>query len=382
MGREGSGVTESAGKVRLTFQFNSARCRETLDLKWSVSNRRAAENTLREIKEKIKQGEFDYAAYFPASLRVRRGDVPRTAGAGGRNVAEVIDAWLQTKSKLAANTMKLYTNAGEVWKTIFGPETPLSKMTAEHVETMIAQHDFASPKLMNDYLIVLRGAMKLAAKSDKKWSDPMTGVANAARQKPRPNPLSKTEMKKVLEYMETNFDPRVHAYFVFMFETGERPEEAIAHQWCDVDWSRRTIHVCRARTLSQEKKTKTYETRDVDLSAAALDALRLMRSHPHTKRGDADTVFHNPVTGRPWNSSRAQHEAYWLPALAACKVARRRSYNTRHTFATLRLMVGAVPAYIARQMGHESALMLFKTYAKWIDADKSERDRVESLLAA
>ena len=59
MGREGSGVTESAGKVRLTFQFNSARCRETLDLKWSVSNRRAAENTLREIKEKIKQGEFD-----------------------------------------------------------------------------------------------------------------------------------------------------------------------------------------------------------------------------------------------------------------------------------------------------------------------------------
>ncbi|MBC7648570.1 MAG: tyrosine-type recombinase/integrase [Vitreoscilla sp.] len=382
MGREGSGVTESAGKVRLTFQYNSARCRETLDLKWSVSNRRAAEVTLNEIKEKIRKAEFNYAEYFPLSLKVRRGDVPSSAGAKGRTVGEVLDAWLITKSKLAPNTKKLYRNAAEVWKTIFGHETPLSKMTAEHVETTIAQHPFASPKLMNDYLIVMRGAMKLASKGDKKWSDPTVGVENAARQKPRPEPLSKSEMKKVLDYMKVNFDPRVHAYFVFMFETGERPEEAIAHQWQDVDWTRRTINVCRARTLSQEKQTKTYETRDVDLSASALDALRVMKAHPMTARGDADTVFHNPVTLRPWNSSRAQHEAYWLPALAACKVASRRSYNTRHTFATLRLMVGAVPAYIARQMGHESAMMLFKTYSKWIDADKSERNRVEALLAA
>ena len=381
MGREGTGVTESGGKVRLTFQYNAARCRETLDLKWSASNIRAGENTLREIKEKIRTGEFDYAAVFPDSLRVRRGDVPRSNGAGGRTLAEVIDAWLVTKSKLAANTVKLYTNAGQVWKNIFGAEITLSKMTAEHVETTIAMHPFASPKLMNDYLIVLRGAMKLASKGDKKWTDPMGDVENAARQKPRPDPLSKSQMKKVLEYMSLHFDARVHAYFVFMFETGERPEESIAHQWQDVNWEKRTIHVCRARTLSQAKATKTYETRDVDLSAVAMDALRLMKNHPFTARGDTDTVFHNPVTGRPWNSSRAQHEAYWLPALLACKVSRRRSYNTRHTFATLRLMVGAVPSYISRQMGHESAGMLFKTYAKWIDSDKSERVRVEALLA-
>ena len=118
------------------------------------------------------------------------------------------------------------------------------------------------------------------------------------------------------------------------------------------------------------------------MSAAAINALRLMKNHRFTARGDTDAVFYNSVTGQPWNGSWGQHQAYWLPALLACKVSRRRSYNTRDTFATLRLMVGAVSSYISRQMGHESAVMLFKTYAKWTDSDKSERDRVEALLAA
>lgn len=45
-------------------------------------------------------------------------------------------------------------------------------------------------------------------------------------------------------------------------------------------------------------------------------------------------------------------------------------------------MVGAVPAYIARQMGNKSAVMLFRTYSKWIDGDRSERERVQKLLEA
>lgn len=380
MARDGTGVTEAAGKIQLSFQFMGSRCRETLDLKWSVSNIRAAENTLLDIKKKIKEGAFDYATEFPNSLKVKRGKLPRTSGAGGRLLSEVIDAWLVTKAKLAPNTRKGYRNAGECWKTIFGIETTLSEMTFEHVATTIASHPFASGGLQNDYLIVLRGACEMAAKGDTKWSNPMIGIENAKTQKAKPDPLSRDEMKKVLEYMHKHFDPRVHAWFVFMFESGERPEEGIAHEWRDVDWQRKTIHVERARSLSITGPCKTYETRDIDLSTAALDALRLMRAHPMTKLADTDIIFQNPNINGPWNDNRSQHDQ-WVKALKACKIRTRRSYNTRHTFATLRLMIGAVPAYISRQMGHESAIMLFKTYARWIDGDKSERDRVQKLLA-
>lgn len=41
-------------------------------------------------------------------------------------------------------------------------------------------------------------------------------------------------------------------------------------------------------------------------------------------------------------------------------------YQTRHTFATLNLMLGANTAWLARQMGH-SVRMLLTVYTKWID---------------
>lgn len=44
---------------------------------------------------------------------------------------------------------------------------------------------------------------------------------------------------------------------------------------------------------------------------------------------------------------------------------------------------GVNPSYIARQMGHKSANMLFKTYAKWIDgADRGrEKAKMEAMLS-
>ena len=71
---------------------------------------------------------------------------------------------------------------------------------------------------------------------------------------------------------------------------------------------------------------------------------------------------------------------HWVPALKAAGVRHRRAYQTRHTFATTALMAGANPAYIARQLGHTNAQMLFKTYSKWIDgADRGrEKEKVEA----
>lgn len=42
----------------------------------------------------------------------------------------------------------------------------------------------------------------------------------------------------------------------------------------------------------------------------------------------------------------------------------RRQYDTRHTYATMSLMAGMSPAFIANQLGH-SVKMLLSTYAKW-----------------
>ncbi|WP_041828646.1 hypothetical protein [Paracidovorax avenae] len=93
-------------------------------------------------------------------------------------------------------------------------------------------------------------------------------------------------------------------------------------------------------------------------------------------------IFENPNTDRPWNNERCQRYTFWQPALRACGIRRRRAYQTQHTYGTNALSEGANPAYIARQMGHKNAKMLFIVYAKWIDdADRGrEKAKIEQML--
>ena len=58
------------------------------------------------------------------------------------------------------------------------------------------------------------------------------------------------------------------------------------------------------------------------------------------------------------------------------------TYNTRHTFATINLMVGANPMWVSKQLGHKNMQMLVTTYSKWIDsADKlKEKHKIEAIF--
>lgn len=100
------------------------------------------------------------------------------------------------------------------------------------------------------------------------------------------------------------------------------------------------------------------------LNERALEALRrqqrLTRLHPDGR------VFNDPVTEKPWAYEQNARKTYWVPALKALGIRYRRPYNTRHTYATLGLMAGARPAFMASQLGH-GLDVFFKHYARWIN---------------
>lgn len=56
----------------------------------------------------------------------------------------------------------------------------------------------------------------------------------------------------------------------------------------------------------------------------------------------------------------------------------RRMYDTRHTYATMCLMSGMNPVFIAAQLGH-SVQVLLSTYAKWISSssDFAELEKLD-----
>ena len=114
--------------------------------------------------------------------------------------------------------------------------------------------------------------------------------------------------------------------------------------------------------------------RDVELSDRAWAAIEAQRAHTQLAGKE---IFWNPATGAPWTDIQSQWRI-WQRCLKRPGLRYREPYQTRQTFAMLALMASANPSYIARQLGHTNANMLFRVYSKWIDgADKSrERDKL------
>jgi integrase len=216
----------------------------------------------------------------------------------------------------------------------------------------------------------------------------MAGIENMVLVKKRPDPLSREERNCILADMRMHCDERVIACFQWMFFTGMRPEEAIALRWFDLDLRRHVVRVQRVRTFkgSERDGSKTHTERDVDLVPQALEALRTMRPYTplqHTERDDEEDteadVFQNPVTRRPWHDERSQRDHYWKPALKRLGIRWRKAYNTRHTYATVALMAGVPPAYIASQLGNSVELLLDR-YARWIPG--GDQGNARALLVA
>jgi integrase len=347
--------------------------RETLKIPPTPANERYAAKLVVQINRALAAGTFDYAEFFPDSKHAKQ-------SAHNLQFGDACDTWLKTKGRLATKTLDQYRNALEVWKGMFGKDTPIERLTHGTLAAKIGGYPWASAKLLNNYLICLRGVFKLAGREIKGLDNPMEGIENSKHQAPPPDPFTQDESALILADLRKHYDVRIWAYFTFAFASGMRPEEMIALQWGDLDSRTGTIRVERARTADEVKPLKTYHARDVDLTDQALLAIKAMKEHTSMLGNGNGPIFQNPVTRRPWHDERSQRDHYWRPALKRLGIRWRKPYNTRHTYATTALMAGVNPTYISRQMGHKSAKMLFQVYAKWIDgADRGrERDKINA----
>ena len=64
----GSGVEPRAKSIRVSFTWSGKRRRETLDLKPTALNIRAAEKQVARINSEIANGTFVHAHHFPTPL--------------------------------------------------------------------------------------------------------------------------------------------------------------------------------------------------------------------------------------------------------------------------------------------------------------------------
>jgi len=95
----------------------------------------------------------------------------------------------------------------------------------------------------------------------------------------------------------------------------------------------------------------------------------------------SERVFHDPGTNKPWAYEQNARKRYWTPTLKALGLRYRRPYNTRHTYATVGLMAGVNPSFMAKQLGHDIKIF-FGVYADWIDgsASDAEMQKIEAKI--
>lgn len=367
-GRPGTGVEPLAETIRLSFQWRGRRWRETLGIAPTAANIKAAERLVAQIRQEIAADVFDYVHHFPEG---------RGVGVlhGGSTFGAFANQWLATLT-MEHSTKKTYTSSlAHVWKPGLGA-MKLRDIRRTDIQAIVATRRTAvSAKTINNDLVPLRAVFEAAVADELLESSPAAKVKNLKHQTPPPDPFTAEERALILADLADRAPAAAWAYFEFALATGMRPSEMIVLTWGDVDWNACSVRVSKARTRGQEKGTKTHTVRDVDLTPRAVAALVAMKPLTFMK-GAAAPIFCHPLTGRPWTNDQYQRVTYFHPALRRLGIRSRDAYQCRHTYATLALMAGVNPAYIARQMGHANTGMLFKVYSKWIDgADKGREAR-------
>lgn len=338
--------------------------KERLELAPTPANIAYAQRLRNEILGKIERGTFALAEYFPNSPRASKDKPSLTVG-------DLAREWLKVKKATVKHSTAHHYN-----------QTVTSKHFADVDGVLLGNFGFRElqdalsklpthPKTFNNIATVWRQMLEYGFRA-KLVKEPLHESIEMRRfQPPGPDPFTREEIAQVLASITAE---RGRNYYDFAFFSGMRPSELIALRWSGI--GKGTAEVAKAFTRGQEGEVKNYRARVVELTSRAAAALERQRK----LTGGGTHVFVG-MDDEPYTTTDGPLDAWWKPALAASGLRYRDARQTRHTFATICLMGGIAPGWVARQLGH-SPEMFFRVYSRWIEgADKgAERRKLDAFL--
>lgn len=375
MGRRGDGVEIRENSLRVQFVLEAGGkpvrrtlMRGSLPMRPTPANIKYAQRLVAEIREKIRQGVFVMAEFFPED-----GGTPTP---GTSSVGQRLDIWLAAQ-RVQASTKAGYESSVRFWKAAqYDPKKPLEQMgelpvrqlTATMISTALATKPNLSGKTINNYVSVLRKALSSAMDDGILTANPVDGVKRAKWQKSPPDPFSLPEIDAMCDYARRHYPPEVADMIEWWAFSGPRTGELFGLRWPNVHLEAKLVHIAETTVRGEHKdSTKTDVARDVLQNSRAIAAIRRQRAR--TLEREDGFVWVDPRYDTPWSDERAFRRSYWTPMLGALEIRYRRPYNLRHSYATMMLMAGRTPAWCAGQMGH-SVEMFLTTYARWLAGDQ------------
>lgn len=358
MARNGSGVKKaSESSVEIEFNLDGRRCRERIKCKPTPANLRKLTLFRAEIVDAIAAGQFDYAATFPNSKRLKSPDQP-----AAQTLSIWMDKLLDRKEPLVkASTYRQYRQNVAKLKPLFGHYL-LTDIKRKHVREWCETLSCGNRRI-NELIRPLREALACAVDDEIITVNPLRDFEFKRLETPKidhVDPLTTDEFVILLDSLSGSFKN----YVQFAIWTGLRTSELVALEWGDIDFVRGVVSVQRALTQAAKtpEVTKTRSgTREVKLLQPAMAALAAQKQHSFLA---GNRVFLN-IDGKPYTGDY-QIWIHWRRALLTAGIRYRNPYQTRHTFASIMLSAGENINWIAQQLGHTSVTITLKHYARFI----------------
>jgi integrase len=291
-----------------------------------------------------------------------------------RTFQQAADAYLSERQHLKPSTLRSYK---EILKNYLLPafgNLMLDQITEEQISVFQAElAQMVSATRANNIMGPLRYILKVCLRRKFIDDNPSLEVKRLPEAEPDIDPLSEQELDKVIAALRAYQRP----LFLCLAWTGARPDEMFALRWADVDFERNEIHIRRGRVRGIEGTPKTTAGSRVIYMVSLVKETLLGLRKSTTQHLDG-YVFLNKH-GQPYD----RHiDREWRTALRKAGVRHRPSYQLRHTFASLALSNGLQPTWIAKMLGHKSAAITFKHYARFIDdASNANERQLEEYLA-
>lgn len=371
MGREESagvskGVRIKAGKIQINFTWQGRRRWVTLPLKDTQQNIGKAIKIRKELIAKAEYGVLTENDIIEVS-----GKKPKASNMP--TFAEYAQQYLYSLDTHKIGTKEKYLSILQrIWMPIFD-DMPINTITSRLLRNAVNEIEWSSAKVRNDALIPLRGTFAIAYDDEVIDKNPCDRIKNQKTQDEEPDPFTEFERNVLLRWLDSQYKyehREIYLYFVVAFWTGCRPSELIALTWHDVDFTNQQIVINKGRVKGVDQDTtKTSKQRKVDLNSHALKAFQELQTMTYLKY---ESVFICSETNKPYATEKSLYKRF-VSAMKSTRIRHRPAYNTRHTYATVCLMSGLNPVYVASQLGH-SLIMLMKRYARWIDSDKNKNE--------
>ncbi|KAF1004379.1 MAG: putative defective protein IntQ [Pseudomonas sp.] len=300
-----------------------------------------------------------YAELFPNSKYILDRKTP--------TFGEFAQVWLNSRVIVDSTRDNYKSVLNRFWMPAFSAKR-IDVIASAEIRKAVAAIEWESPGVRRNACDKLSSVMQAAVLDGYIARNPCLSVSKVKLAKRQVDPFERDEAERIIAdlYQHLQGPTRIYAaYFEFAFFTGLRPGEQRALMWSEFNEEKRRAHICRQIVKGElQERIKTKSVRDVLLNDQAMHALSVARE---LAAPGARFVFPPADGSSEWVKSDSTAKKYFLGSLTRLGIRRRRQYDCRHTCATMCLMSGMNPAFIANQLGH-SVQMLLSTYAKWINS--------------